>query len=180
MSTSHHVIVSSYHRVIVSSWNRIIVSSCQFARLWALKFVSFSACESWSMWACFDRKTFWVPFVSVCGPLWFLFCSKLCLFWKFGDLFKWDTLVSYPCYKSEIRKFFSMKFISGSDFNNTRISCQENLDLWIVLFASGELLSLSCTHSLILRSRFHRDQKPRKKLFQIIQTFWNGSLINMQ
>ena len=90
------------------------------------------------------------------------------------------TLVSYPCYRSEIKKFLSMKFISGSDFNNTRIPCQENLDLWIVLFASGELLSLSCTHSLILRSQFCRDQRPRKQLFQIIRTFWNGSLINMQ
>ena len=90
------------------------------------------------------------------------------------------TLVSYPCYRSEIKKFLSMKFISGSDFNNTRITCQENLDLWIVLFASGELLSLSCTHSLILRSQFCRDQRPRKQLFQIIRTFWNGSLINMQ
>ena len=89
-------------------------------------------------------------------------------------------MVSYPCYKSDIRKKNSMKFISGSDFNNTRISCQEILHLWIVLFASGELLSLSCTHSLILRLRFRRDQKPRKKLFQIIRNFWNGSLINMQ
>ena len=73
-----------------------------------------------------------------------------------------------------------MKFITGSDFNNTRISCQENLDLWILLFASGELVSLFCTLSLILRSQCCRDQKPRKDLFQIKKSFWNGSLINMQ
>ena len=121
---------------------------------------------------------FWVPFVSVWGPLWFLLCSKLHL--PFKILGTSLNGPHYPCYISEIRKFFSMKFITGSDFNNTRISCQENLDLWIVLFASGELLSLSCTHSLILRSQFRRDQKPRKKLFQIIQIFLNGSLINMQ
>ena len=36
---------------------------------------------------------------------------------------------SFPSYKSEFRKKNSMKFITGSDFNNTRITCQENLDL---------------------------------------------------
>ena len=82
--------------------------------------------------------------------IWILYFNKLLNQWdkrSFSIHQTWGTssvnLHSYPYYKYYFRKFFSMKLITGSDFNNTGISCKENLDLWIVLFAHGELISLS-------------------------------------
>ena len=113
------------------------------------------------------------PFSLLDQIMWKTCCKSLTFVFHFGH--------SFPSYINLISgEKKSMKFITGSDFHNTRITCQENLDLWIILSASGELFSLFCTHSLILRSHFRKDQKPRKKLFQIIRSLWNGSLINMQ
>ena len=82
--------------------------------------------------------------------IWILYFNKLLNQWdkrSFSIHQTWGTssvnLHSYPYYKYYFRKFFSMKLITGSDFNNAGISCKENLDLWIVLFAHGELISLS-------------------------------------
>ena len=83
----------------------------------------------------------------------------------------WGTssvnLHSYPYYKYYFRKFFSMKLITGSDFNNAGISCKENLDLWIVLFAHGELISLSLNpFNDSLDAVLHRFKNQKKSYFR--------------
>ena len=75
--------------------------------------------------------------------------------------------VSYPSYKYYFRKFFSMQLITGSDFNNAGISCKENLDLWIVLFAPGELISLSLNpFNDSLDAVLHRFKNQEKSYFR--------------
>ena len=46
-----------------------------------------------------------------------------------GGTFYFNSNDTLSYYKYYFRKFFSMKLITGSDFNNAGISCKENLDL---------------------------------------------------
>ena len=106
--------------------------------------------------------------------IWILYFNKLLNQWdkrSFSIHQTWGTssvnLHSYPYYKYYFRKFFSMKLITGSDFNNAGISCKENLDLWIVLFAHGELISLSLNpFNDSLDAVLHRFKNQKKSYFR--------------